>query len=258
MSSTVFAGLSAKRKSGESYFIAHMRNLTLNINPPMGPFQPLQQDEPFIAPATNVVRMKKTLKNIDVKEIPDLGSYADLENQFKILRDERFIQKDPNFPRRSTWMYPDDGCYARAELMKNRLADNHMPAPKKIFVFGDLWAHTSNHRSGMVSWWYHVAVTYRVGNEAYVLDPSLDPKRPMKLAEWNKAVGGHDTKVEYSICEADAIDPESDCKTPHRTSAEEAMDLQEPFLELEWDRLIELKRDPNAELGEFPPWLLAN
>ncbi|UOF00466.1 protein-glutamine glutaminase family protein [Bdellovibrio reynosensis] len=254
-SSTVFAvGISAKRNRGETYKVAHLRNMSLKFNQPMGPFQ--SPEEPYIGSSNNVWDVKVPLKKLKIKEIPDLGSYADLENQFKILRDERFINKNSDFPRRSTWLYPDDGCFARAELMKTRLVDAHLPAPKKIFIFGDLWVSSKNARYGDISWWYHVAVTYRVGDEAYVLDPAIEPARPLKLAEWNHLMGGDKKRFDFSLCHPDTVDPRDDCKDIQAISLEKALEMQEPYLDYEWERLIELKRDPQAELGAFPPWLM--
>jgi hypothetical protein len=36
---------------------------------------------------------------------------------------------------------------------------------------------------------------------------------------------------------------------------EAALDQQKYFLEYEWERLIDLGRKPELELGDSPPWL---
>ncbi|WII72770.1 protein-glutamine glutaminase family protein [Bdellovibrio sp. 22V] len=242
-------GVSAVRHAHESYDQALHRHLFLNT------FQvqfPLDRESRSV-PAE---RAKKPLKNLNLNDIPDVGSYADLENEFKYIRDTRFMKsQDPHFPRRMTWLYPDDGCYARAEMAKVELVDHHFPAPKKLFVFGNLYAKTSNSPTGDVQWWYHVAVTYRVGNEAYVFDPAVEPKRPLKITEWNDLIGGSKAVLQYSICSAHTFDPMMDCYHPHEMTTDEAIYEQKAFFSDEWDRLLELKRSPEKELGNYPPWL---
>ncbi|WP_413612853.1 protein-glutamine glutaminase family protein [Bdellovibrio sp. HCB-110] len=254
LSATALAkGLSSHRSPDENYETARNRHFffqTFNF-----PFP----DSPKADTTTRYVsaeRAKKPLKSLDIKEIPDVGSYSDLENEFFYVRDTRFLTtQDRNFPRRLTWMYPDDGCYARAEIAKYELENHHFPAPKKVFVFGNLSAPSSNSPTGSVQWWYHVAVTYRVGPEVYVFDPSLEPQRPLKLAEWNKLVGGENTHVQYSVCDHETYDPSGDCYHPTPLSRDEAYYEQKSFLQYEWDRIVELKRNPEQELGNNPPWL---
>ena len=47
-----------------------------------------------------------------------LGDFATVTKAFEQVRDLRFmITKDrPNFPRRISWLYPDDGCFDRSAL----------------------------------------------------------------------------------------------------------------------------------------------
>lgn len=240
-------GLSAHRQSGESYEDAVVRLHGDQIEDLVGT-NPIKGSTPD--------RVKKPLKKLNLTEIPDVGSMADLENQFKYIRDTRFIDTgDATFPRRLTWLYPDDGCYARAEMASQKLMEHNFTEPKKIFVFGNLTAQTTNAPGGSVQWWYHVAVIYRVGTTAYVIDPALEPQHPLSLADWNKAVGGEKTSVQYSICSHNTFDPDSDCYQASPMSESQAESEQKGFLQDEWDRLLDMNRDPNKELGEFPPWL---
>lgn len=245
-------GTSAVRNTDETYEAARNRHLfeaTFRVTGPR-----LKQRS--INRAITAERAKKSLINLNLTEIPDVGSYADLENQFKYVRDTRFIEtKDPSFPRRLTWLYPDDGCYARAEMAKLELMKQNFPAPKKLFVFGNLYAQSGNSPSGGVQWWYHVAVTYRVGADVYVIDPALEPARPLKLMEWNALVNGESTRVQYSICAAETYDPTSDCYGSEELPADETLREQRSFLQDEWNRLLELNRLPEKELGDLPPWL---
>lgn len=245
-------GLSAARSAAETYESArdrHSFSAAFRISVP-------RLNQPDIYRILTPERAKKPLANLNLNEIPDVGSYPDLENQFKYIRDTRFLEtSDPHFPRRFTWLYPDDGCYARAEMARLELLKQNFPAPRKIFVFGNLFAQSNNSPSGNVRWWYHVAVTYRVGADAYVIDPALEPTRPLKLGEWNALVNGESTRVQYSICSAQTYDPTSDCSGSEEFPAEEALREQKMFLQDEWDRLLELSRQPEKELGDLPPWL---
>ena len=244
-STTALAGLSPVRHSNETYEAASKRSrLSLSYQAP--------QD--FLG-RTTPERAKKPMTELNLQEIPDVGSYADLEREFKYVRDTRFITDVAPMARRLTWMYPDDGCYARAEMASIALIDHNFTAPKKIFVFGNLKALTKNSPYGSVQWWYHVAVTYRVGAEAYVFDPSIEPAKPLTLKEWNKAVGGESSYVKYAICSGKTYDPGSDCMAQRGLPVEEALSEQKSFLSPEWSRLVELHRSPEKELGNEPPWL---
>ncbi len=90
--------------------------------------------------------------------------------------------------------YPVDGCYARAQLMVERMRKNHF-VPYKVWAFanGDtLYARTRNNPSGHVTWSYHVAPILRVrmGSNTqrwYVIDPSLF-SGPATIAQWEAAM----------------------------------------------------------------------
>lgn len=195
------------------------------------------------------------LTNLDISSIPALSSTEILLAEFNYIRDTKFIQgAHLQFPRRISWLYPDDGCYVRAEMAANALVRQGAPLPKKIFVFGNLQATTPNAVLGYVQWWYHVAVTYRVGNTAYVFDPAINAKAPLTLKEWNTAVGGDLNRVKYAVCNHDAFDPGSACDETRPYSESTTLREQFGFLDSEWERLLELHRDPYTELRDNPPW----
>ncbi|MBY0385165.1 hypothetical protein K2X05_08410, partial [bacterium] len=153
---------------------------------------------------------------MDTNQITVWKSYAEIREYFQKVRDLRFL-KDPdvkNNKRRSTWLYPDDGCYARASLMKNNLATMEKPTPTKIFVMGNLWVKTKNALwGGGVSWWYHVAPIVTDGLEKYVLDPAIEPNKPLPLKEWLAKMGKPDA-IKISICAPTSYTPYSDCENP--------------------------------------------
>ena len=213
------------------------------------------RNNPTFFRSNTAERKKQPLEAINFDSIPQISSTIELQKHFEFIRDTRFLQtEDTHFPRRLTWLFPDDGCYARAEVAKNTLSDQPIPIPKKIFVFGSLSAQTVNSPYGSVQWWYHVAITYRVNGDVYVLDPALEPHRPLSIQEWNNLVGGQTTQVRYTICHANTFDPMADCGGADAITPQQAIEEQKSFLDDEWNRLLELDRDPDKELGEFPPW----
>lgn len=241
LSTVAFAkvGISSVRLQGEDHVQAAVRlnNITSMYTTPQ--------------------RMSKSLRELDLKQIPDVGSYSDLENQFKYVRDIRIIEDTrKSSMRRLTWLYPDDGCFARAEMATRLLEENKFVTPKKVFVFGNLRAPTKNAPGGFVEWWYHVAVIYRIDKTAYVFDPAINPARPVTLDEWNAAIGGtNNSRLQYAICDHGTFDPNQDCMQPRQIDMEDAVSEQRMFLYPEWERLLDLNRNPEKELGDFPPWL---
>lgn len=184
---------------------------------------------------------------------------AKADQAFKAVRDLRFIKDDqhPGFLRRSTWMYPDDGCFARAALMVANLANMRFVLPAKIFIFGDLTVKTVNSPSGEVGWWYHVAPIVRIGQQEFIIDPAINPDHALTLNDWIRAMrpDGNLSGLKFAVCVPHSYVP-SDICTGSIASDERAMIDQQTYLPLEWDRLIELKRNPERELGDFPEWLV--
>jgi hypothetical protein len=129
--------------------------------------------------------------------------------------------------------------------------------PSKIFVFGDLTVRTSNSPTGKVSWWYHVAPIIRSeDSNLWVLDPAVHPDAPILLNSWLGAMTNNITSLRMSACSSFTYGPNDSClnSTP-ATQAGAQADEKENFLGSEWDRQVELHRDPVRVLGKFPPWI---
>lgn len=89
------------------------------------------------------------------------------------------------------FLYPDDGCWARAhEMCRLMIADGVTPA--KVWISGGLQVNSSNKPNCLVVWYWHVAPTLQVtvGGSAqmYVIDPSLF-NEPVPLATWKGIQG---------------------------------------------------------------------
>lgn len=179
-----------------------------------------------------------------------------LQQRFEQARDLRFFHdySHPDFPRRSSWLYPDDGCYARTALAIKIFMQMAAPVPKKVFVFGDLTVTTPNSPDGKVGWWYHVAPIVEVEGENWVLDPAMEPNQPLRLTEWLARMSESPNDLKVAICESGTYTPYNLCALPTDGVEAGATNDQQDFMRPEWRRLLELERNPNLELGEHPPW----
>lgn len=176
-----------------------------------------------------------------------------LQERFELIRDKRFLKRN-NVLRRSSWLYPDDGCYARAALAVKNLFSAFAPLPNKVFAFGNLRVKTSNSTRGRVGWWYHVAPIVSVNGVRFVLDPAIEPSRPLELSEWLSRMGTPE-KIKVSICGSGTYTPGTSCARESNGIERQAERTQLRFLDLEWKRLGSLGRNREEELGEEPPWL---
>src|SRR5262249_55884365 len=82
------------------------------------------------------VGLRRLRAEPDAARVPS-WSASDLAAVFAQVRDARVLRDDahPDRPRRPTFLYPDDGCYARAEVMAREVAAPLAP-PAKVFIFG--------------------------------------------------------------------------------------------------------------------------
>ncbi len=96
------------------------------------------------------------------------------------------------------FLYPDDGCFARAHEMC-RLMLGAGVEPRKVWLDGRLQAATRHHPSCKVRWGWHVAPTLRVKrgfmkSQDVVFDPSLFAA-PVSKREWKDAQGDPRAKL---------------------------------------------------------------
>lgn len=205
------------------------------------------------------------------KNVPT-WSDADIQTQFAAMRDTRYLQDnlhpDPS-PRRISWLYPEDGCEMRAELAASMAGDAGKTRPYKLFAFavaqngdGLLRVYTPNATDGIVRWPWHVAPVVRnsAGN-AIVLDPAIEPYRPLPWQEWLATMV--DDMGSYNlpnsgvvVASSYAYDNMSDTKAGAEScKRDQALgDEEDQYLGLEWDLQGSLGRTPSVVLGPSPPW----
>jgi hypothetical protein len=194
-----------------------------------------------------------------------------IQENFEKIRDIRyFTEATPNFLRRISWLYPDDGCWTRASAAIKDLFGpfnnvvNNFSRPSKVFVFGNLCANTNNSPDGQVSWWYHTAPIIKDANtkQTYVLDPSINSRTPLTIEKWimeitsqTGACSNSGSSIStFNICNGYGSGPYDDCNSSFENETSNML-RQSRFQSDERDRQIELGRDPQVVLGNQPPWL---
>lgn len=191
-------------------------------------------------------------------EFPYGGQKKTLFAMFSYIRDKRFIPDpiDQKFLRRLSWLYPDDGCFMRAEWVARILNKHHNKRwVNKIFVFGNLEVKTPHHPNGKVTWWYHVVPGMGFGRKTVVLDPALNPQHPLYLEDWMRLMNKDVGSLKVAICRSGAFGPDSACENSFEEWPEdELIEISNGYLQLERARIKQLGRDPERELGNRPPW----
>ncbi len=205
-------------------------------------------------PLDTALNEAKSLELLTFEKVPAYQSGPKAVEAFTKFRDTRFIKDSSHqMMRRSSWLFPDDGCFARAALAIQNLKTWNLPVPAKLFIFGNLTVKTKNSPSGAVSWWYHVVPIVMVGQQPVILDPAINPDQPMLLKDWIGTMTADLRTTKFSVCRSTAYAPSSPCSVDS-TSSSSALEDQMTYLNLEWTRIQALHRDPVRELGDFPPW----
>ena len=149
---------------------------------------------------------------MDFSLAPKIIRYEEVLAMFYFVRDTRFLYEENslNFGRRISWLYPDDGCFARAAMTGFKLEAGHFTRPAKIFAFGDLSLATPYSAAGEVFWWYHVAAIVNYMDSFYVLDPALSPSGPMLVDDWYRKMGA-EKELTGIVCNPSTYDAFDQC-----------------------------------------------
>lgn len=209
-----------------------------------------------VAQGRTPVSKQLPIDKMDFSLAPEVVSYQDLIEMFYLVRDSRFLhaENDPNFDRRISWLYPDDGCFARAALSGIKLESDKRIRPAKIFAFGDLLLTTPYSPHGAVSWWYHVSLVVKYMGAYYVLDPALNQDSPLLAEDWFNKMGDL-IDIKGVVCNGYTYDPFDNCTMATLDSDESALKDELNYLHKEWDRMGVLGLEPTVILGMNPPWL---
>jgi hypothetical protein len=254
---TAVRGASAARRPGESHQAAYARNLARLADAGAGDAG-LSHESAYDS--------RLPIADLDFSVVPEWTD-AQVSAGFDAIRDPRWLSTKA-MERRESWLYPDDGCFARAALAGQRLEADGYVRPFKLFVFGNLVVQTANAPQkekacppwGEVSWWYHVVPVVRVGSTVKVLDPAVEPYHALEVHEWVKRVnsgvvdGGPESGITLSVCDEYTYDPYQSCLTAKAGAESSALSDEDSYLKLEWGRQVELGRKPRKVLGDDPPW----
>ncbi len=104
------------------------------------------------------------------------------------------------------FLYPDDGCWARAHEMC-RLMIAAGVTPRNVWIFGSLHANTRNNPNCQVFWGWHVAPTLCIKRKRFgpieetVIDPSLFTG-PVSKPTWKGVQGDPNAQLKASDASA--------------------------------------------------------
>lgn len=194
----------------------------------------------------------------DSVQIPDTEANP-LVNLFSHLRDFRGLD-DPaesNFPRRLSWLYPDDGCFARAMVLWDwaRRSGTGAVEMVRVYVFGNLTVKTPNHPNGEVSWWYHTAMAAKSEGALWVLDPAIEARSPLLFDDWLGRQSDDTDNLMVAACHPASYSPGDHCLSPDANrNFQLGRAHMQSYLRSERERMVELGLEPDAVLGNSPPW----
>lgn len=195
--------------------------------------------------------------SLNSADIPEVQEWAELQRYFEVARDRRNLRwiQMPKFLRRTTFLYPQDGCFLRAALMNRSLMAQFISPLPKIFVFGNLKAESPYEKNGSIYWYFHVALAVRWQSQVYVIDPSLNGERPLPLAEWYSLMGVSSATAETRLCDPQSYSPFDRCIGGQGFLEEKQRDDHtQYYLAAEWNNLEKLGYDPEKLLNHLPPW----
>jgi hypothetical protein len=215
------------------------------------------------AAALTVSQSRTTVAGLSFASVPT-WSNADILAQFPLTRDKRYMAtaSNPTIQRRISWMYPDDGCFSRAEQVNVQAAQAGKVKPYKLFALGNLRVYTENHPAGEVFWgWHVVPVVKNSAGEPIVFDAALSPCRPLPWKEWLALMASDIAQFDnvaggwgVALGDANAYYPFSLVSGEPSHAAESLTQQTQQYLVYEWDRQVALGRSPNVVLGSNPPW----
>ena len=196
------------------------------------------------------------LAKLVFSRLPEWGSAVQITQAFNWIRDIRFLflPEMAKFPRRISWLYPDDGCFARAQIAVEKLGNNDYSRPRKLFIFGNLTVKTPNAPGGTVSWWYHVVPVIGFQGRPLIFDPAIQTAEPIELKDWILSMTSNPETVSVSLCHPETYAPASSCARGDSTAQDSAIRDEQRYLREEWERMQTLGRNPQQVLGDLPPW----
>ncbi len=88
-----------------------------------------------------------------------------------------------------------------------------------------------------------------------VSDPALHAYRPIPLKKWILKQVENLEDVKVSICSGKTYGPSDECYEAKRRDEQTLIRHREMFMDREFSNLVNLKYNPENELGNIPYWL---
>ncbi len=244
-----------------------------------------------VLPGASVSGTSVLKGDLDFTGVP-VWTDAEIWAVFEATRDARELDDNyspapaPTYnPRRISWLYPNDGCFARAQQVIGLADDDGFTgarAPYKLWAFDKLGAlrlqvDTDNSATGVgghVNWnWHVVPLVQNTAGDYIVMDAALNPCGPLDWEDWlglmvldAEMFDDPTTDFEVSISDGYAYlpgyepfgDPSSPDVRGYSEADEEGTTTSWGYLNLEWERQIdELTRNADDRFGDNPDWLAA-
>lgn len=163
----------------------------------------------------------------------DLGPLARVQNDWDIeglkgkipsVAEMKAVFSEVTADKSIPYEYLPDGCYARGHVAAEKFIDKDINCAKLYVMLGDVkpdnpfypfppYRLKAENKFTQGEWWYHVApLTFARDEETgkiegYVIDPAVDPKQPIKAADWVNAFWDGSFKIQFDTTQADVYDP---------------------------------------------------
>lgn len=152
-----------------------------------------------------------------------------------------------NFLRRGPWLYPANGCYAKAAHVSFLAKQKGLPQPGKIYAYGDLEFDSPYAKNGRrVYWRYHMAAAYVVDAQVFIVDPGMS-ETVLTQQEWLNLISPSPYNVRVKYCDQNSYSPLSSCVGGRGNGAN--LSHVRGILRDEWSNLRRLGYDPYVLLG---------
>lgn len=176
-------------------------------------------------------------------------SFAELEG-FATEAFQVRLHDNPNpgdFLRRGPWLYPANGCYAKAAHVSFLAKQKGLPQPGKIYVYGDLEFDSPYAKNGhRVYWRYHMAAAYLFDDQVFIVDPGMSAT-VLTQQNWLNLISPSPESVRVKYCDENSYSPLSTCVGGRGNGAN--LSHVRGILRDEWSNLRRLGYDPYVLLG---------
>jgi hypothetical protein len=145
------------------------------------------------------------------------------------------------------FLYPEDGCWARADRVCDLLSQRHSLRAAKVWIHGDLSVPTSNSPFCEVIWDWHVAPALRIGTgqpaRLAIIDPGVSAEGPLSRRAWKSMMG--DKAARISITDAEVFRQATEGQFAREPQGQGSFDLKT------YRNLLEQRADEDGP----PPYL---